>query len=343
MNPLRLWSSLCILAALTGCLLFVPGAPSADELAGYRCGDNGCLEDYVCVDGVCVVDTSCNGTGTCADGESCVDAVCLPPPDVLDVLIVVDNSGSMQEEQSQLAAAFPSFVAALSNAGADWRVGVITTDVGLCDNRLPAALGGDEWGFRPQRGCLHGDGPPGLETSLVLDASNANAALWLSTTLANVATFGSQFERGLDAVEIFLDVAARRSPGCEGDVAAFRRAGARLIVVFVTDEDDCSHRDGSSGFPDENIGEVCALNVDFFTGNNANLCYTNPELLAEVASYTFPGTRLAVVGGAVGGVGTASASGCSVDGAGAAIDGCVLTLGTLWMAAEIRSVLTVGG
>lgn len=324
-------TGLSALVASSSCLLFVDPAPQASALEGYRCDDTGaCLDDYVCVEGVCVVDTSCDGIGTCAGTESCVDGTCLPSPEVLDVLLVVDNSGSMQEEQAQLVAAFPTFVAALSNAGVNWRVGVITTDVGLCDNRLPDAQGGDAWGFRPQRGCLHGDGVRGEESSLVLGANTADAAGWLAASLANIGIFGSPIERGLDAMEIFLDPTARRSPGCEEDLQAFRREGARLVVVVVTDEDDCSHRDGKGNYPDENLRERCGEFPEFFLPDNFDpqRCYSDQASLQPVSSYTGPGTRFAVIGGAVGGVGDADASQCFVNGAGAAIDGCVVTFGT---------------
>jgi hypothetical protein len=48
----------------------------------------------------------------------------------VDILFVIDNSGSMGEEQQQLVAAIPSMVSALDLAGLDWRIGVTTTDNG---------------------------------------------------------------------------------------------------------------------------------------------------------------------------------------------------------------------
>src|SRR3990172_7363802 len=128
----------------------------------------------------------------------------VPTERAADILIVVDNSGSMAEEQQNLAdnflnqdpaacplqdlknipeeyknpapalyqgagplaqCGFIQLVAAFEN---DFRVGVITTDVGLCDNRVPSAQGGDAWGFRPQRGCLQPDSAPGGTARKVL-------------------------------------------------------------------------------------------------------------------------------------------------------------------------------
>lgn len=215
-----------------------------------------------------------------------------------DILIVVDNSGSMQEEQDRLAAAFintdesecplrsddlkdfarcdeasppdicrfsnPStellakpgsegglsqcgFIQVLAAFENDFRIGVITTDVGACDNRLPGAMGGTEWGARPQRGCLQPNGPPGTGLKIIAredllddDGSNDDIGARFIATLANIRTYGSAVERGLDAAVDFLDPATPRDESCSNDLAAFVRDDAKLLVIFLTDEEDCS-------------------------------------------------------------------------------------------------------
>jgi len=47
----------------------------------------------------------------------------------VDILFVVDNSGSMSEEQRRMANSFPNFVQGLDIAGLDYRIGIVTTDV----------------------------------------------------------------------------------------------------------------------------------------------------------------------------------------------------------------------
>jgi len=47
----------------------------------------------------------------------------------VDILFVVDNSGSMSEEQRRMADSFPNFVQGLDIAGLDYRIGIVTTDV----------------------------------------------------------------------------------------------------------------------------------------------------------------------------------------------------------------------
>ncbi|MBM4369973.1 MAG: hypothetical protein FJ102_27435, partial [Deltaproteobacteria bacterium] len=47
----------------------------------------------------------------------------------VDVLLVVDNSCSMVEEQGKLATNFESFIQYFDTADVDWQIGVITTDM----------------------------------------------------------------------------------------------------------------------------------------------------------------------------------------------------------------------
>jgi hypothetical protein len=223
----------------------------------------------------------------------------------LDVLFVVDNSASMAEEQINLrrtvfdercpiqdlqnvpgpyanpAGATLDELAAVCGVSqllaafdADFHIGVITTDVGLCDERLAAAQ--DPEGLHeptPQRGCLQG----GLITS------DDDVQARFTDALTHVGTYGSGIERSMEAARIYLDPNSRRAPGCEDDLVGFLRPDAQLLVVFVTDEDDCSHDDGAYGFPDELVDEP-ACGVDFpnlFT-MPASVCSTQPELLAPV-------------------------------------------------------------
>ena len=47
----------------------------------------------------------------------------------VDILFVVDNSGSMSEEQRRMAKSFPNFVQGLELSGLDYRIGIVTTDI----------------------------------------------------------------------------------------------------------------------------------------------------------------------------------------------------------------------
>ncbi|MCP4498664.1 MAG: hypothetical protein GY822_01700 [Deltaproteobacteria bacterium] len=212
-----------------------------------------------------------------------------------DILLVVDNSGSMCEEQENLVRNFfrdecpitdwanipveyknptPETVAVLSQSCGfiqilatydnDFRIGVVSTDATLCDNRLDTAFSTNEmsphfcgvnpepWGRRPQRGCLQAD--PAAEKKFIQNGDPDIQATF-AAMINRVQTHGSPFERGLDAMRILLDDEADKHPDCQNDGSDFLREDARLVVIIISDEDDCSHSDGA-GFLDENASET---------------------------------------------------------------------------------------
>lgn len=61
----------------------------------------------------------------------------------VDVLLIIDNSGSMGEEQANLAANFAPFIERLELAGTDYRIAITTTDVGGPGSNCVAPTGGE--------------------------------------------------------------------------------------------------------------------------------------------------------------------------------------------------------
>jgi len=130
---------------------------------------------------------------------------------VVDVLFVIDNSGTMTEEQSALRASFEGLTSLLSDLDADYQVGVITTDVEDPE----------------QSGRLQGDTPiisPAVDD---IEAAFASASA--------VGTVGSRSEQGLEAVHLAMTDAV-----ADGANSGFFRADAALDVIVVSDEDDHS-------------------------------------------------------------------------------------------------------
>ena len=58
-----------------------------------------------------------------------LDRVVQVPEPAVDVLFVVDNSCSMEEEQNALAQNFPAFMSFFEGSGLDWHIGVVSTDM----------------------------------------------------------------------------------------------------------------------------------------------------------------------------------------------------------------------
>ena len=158
-----------------------------------------------------------------------------------DLLFVIDNSGSMAEEQAAIATELPAFLDELrrgNDVEQDFRVGVITTSVYLnafYDNReqyteFPDQAGRlqpvpDERG-RPTAERYLDEGDPEL--------------LEKFRRMVQVGTSGSGQETPFEAVRLAVTPPLTTTPVGEGGNGGFLRDGARLLVVVVSDEEDCS-------------------------------------------------------------------------------------------------------
>ncbi|MEZ4366319.1 MAG: VWA domain-containing protein, partial [Kofleriaceae bacterium] len=152
----------------------------------------------------------------------------------IDLLFVIDNSGSMQQEQANLAANFPGFIAVLEASGLDYRVGVTTTGRDYA-YQLATPIGaiamdqdgGDNGHLLAPSGC--GMTRPWIEQA---DADPAGTF----ACLAAVGTSGPSDEMPLGALRDALE-----DRMLDGSNAGFLRPDALLAVVILTDEDDCSY------------------------------------------------------------------------------------------------------
>lgn len=175
-------------------------------------------------------------------------------PTPADILFVVDNSGSMLDDQERLAESFDRFVEQIAGRG-DHQIAVITTDVqGLGEQQgASEALFSSEFPFASEypnqidkagcspivpylaNGCFRGrEGG----ASFARTADPASIARLKQTLI--VGSCGSGAEKGLDAMTLAL---AQMGPG--GCNEGFLRTEANLVVIFVSDEDD--HGDAEVG------------------------------------------------------------------------------------------------
>ncbi len=153
----------------------------------------------------------------------------------VDILWVVDSSGSMGPKQARLAANFARFVEQLTSANPpiDFHIGVTTMDTD--DPATRGRLRG--WNIMGQGSdyiaCTQ-DAQGGLTCNTGLDTSSAVTAF---NQMARVGTTGSSVERGLLAAYLALTNPQNLSTQTE---TRFIRADAALYLVFVSDEDDSS-------------------------------------------------------------------------------------------------------
>ena len=133
----------------------------------------------------------------------------------VDLLFIVDNSTSMAVSQAQLSLAFPSIISVLQALQVDWQMGLISTDMTDPTHRgrlLPL----DESGSR------------------ILTPATANGTAAFQNALI-MGTDGSQLERSFTAAwqSINPPLASHENEG-------FSRPGSRLVMIALSDEDDCS-------------------------------------------------------------------------------------------------------
>jgi hypothetical protein len=192
--------------------------------------------------------------------------------DQVDLLVLVDDSRSMVGEQENLARNFPRLAAKLNDAGLDYRVGIISPNLGVGEYTFvdtcetPGGLQGKLQADPQLDGCVPPTDPwiaaNGEQTNVPGD--DVAAAF---SCIAKLGSHGCGFEQTLEAVYRALDPAV--NPG-------FIRNDAALAVLLITDEDDCSARDtrlydttdfslGPANFRCFEYGVQC----DGFTADNA--------------------------------------------------------------------------
>lgn len=140
---------------------------------------------------------------------------------IVDVLWVVDNSGSMVNERERLASSFEHFVRLLATRRIDYHVGVISTDV---TGSGPARQGGELVEIDGVR-FITPDTPDGVE---------------VFRAMVDFEPGRSRQEQGFEAMRLALS-----EPRRSGINGGFLRPESALAVVVVSDEDD-----GSFGPPD---------------------------------------------------------------------------------------------
>lgn len=177
----------------------------------------------------------------------------------LDLLFVIDNSGSMGEEQDSLKANFPKFIDVLNTIQGglpNVHIAVVNSDMGT--------VGG------PAVGSCNNNGSDGVMRELpnqpnvryISDIKDdqtgtrttnypAGQLAQTFSAMASVGTMGCGFEMHLNSMRRSLENTAN---------SGFLRPDAYLAVIFIADEDDCSIKagQGNTFFTQTNIDNVAS-------------------------------------------------------------------------------------
>jgi hypothetical protein len=176
-----------------------------------------------------------NGGGSGGGGGGGGGTVDAPGCSAMDLLFVIDNSGSMGQEQANLIANFPMFIQVLDASGLDYRVAVTTT----ARDYTYSMFGTFNQSTSGESGEMIQPGSCNM-TKRWIDKTDPNPAQTFSCA-ANVGTGGSSDEMPLGAIrDAFEDRMT------DGTNMGFRRPDALLGVVVLTDENDCSYEQSVS-------------------------------------------------------------------------------------------------
>jgi hypothetical protein len=155
-------------------------------------------------------------------------------PQRTDILFVIDNSGSMKEEQEEVAERLPNFVAELQQGAGvaqDFQVGVISTGVYLRQGD------GTVLQYPSESGKLQ---PVPGSGERILSSTDPNLVGKFQALIVAQGIAGSGQEVPFEAVQLALSPPLVDSNLALGGNGGFLRDGARLLVVVASDEDDCS-------------------------------------------------------------------------------------------------------
>lgn len=162
------------------------------------------------------------------------------PDNSVDILWVIDNSVSMQNEQEAVAAGAQDFLKQLEVGNMDFHLGVITTDVDSINTNSGVLMGN-----------------PNYVSSDCASTGNTSCYATAFQKAVLQGTSGSDQERGLEAV-----LTALGPPLVDTRNSGFLRDEAALAIVMVSDENDCSDF-GAMG--SDGSGEDCYTHAELLT------------------------------------------------------------------------------
>ena len=293
-----------------------------------RCGETCAWAPGACTDeGECAPGAMGRTTEGCMAGQDrparCSDACalepagecvadCAAPTESVDLLFMVDNSGSMSEEQASLVAELPRLIRALATGDVDGdgarefapigslHAGVISSDMGTGASevrtcmmgRFGASLGDD--GVLSTRGRVGAAGCSASYPAIFDFAPGTDDPDAFATDLACVAALGTNgcgFERQLEAVLKAVSPSSATSWTADGFVApsffggssghaldanaGFLRDESLLAILIVSDEEDCSAAD-TELFDQDSVRYAGDLNLR---------CFQHPDALHPVSRF----------------------------------------------------------
>jgi hypothetical protein len=176
-------------------------------------------------------------------------------PKTVDILFVIDDSPGTSPKQAELRNRFPHLLQILEGLAAqgspaDYHIGVIGTDLGaggyVDTNCTPGGLGGklQRIGRGAPVGCVGPTDASYVKYDQVTGTNNLPPGKTLAETFGCMAAVG---DNGCGFEQV-LESSYRALHDDLAENAGFLRDDGVLVVLYLTDEDDCSADDSSDVF-----------------------------------------------------------------------------------------------
>ena len=234
-------------------------------------------------------------------GTACSGGCCGQANGDLDVLLMVDNSNSMSEEQASLAAQIPRLARVLATGDLEddgiqdfpalhsVRIGTVTSDMGVGGHTVPTCVNGDfgdDGILRTQGNTASPEcdaSYPSFAELSADDPSGVEAFVQQVACVANVGVGGCGFEQQLEPVLKALTPSTTPIPFVsdttghgDGANGAFVRTDSILATILLTDEEDCSAADPNLFDPSSPTYSSTDLNLR---------CFAHPGAVHPVARF----------------------------------------------------------
>lgn len=173
---------------------------------------------------------------------------------LVDVLFVVDNSGSMYTEQQAMGDRFPNLMSPISDL--DYRIAIVTTDISNSPNNSVKRAANGNGAFQDGQFLKFPNGKTVIDRNTKDVANQFRGAIQRGETLRcdeGKDSCPSGDERGIFAVNLVI---ARKDP-------SFFRTGAHFAVVILSDEDERSNGGLLKGYPLESYDKPQTLVSNF--------------------------------------------------------------------------------
>jgi hypothetical protein len=234
------------------------------------------------------------------------NAQVVPGGAAVDLLVVIDDSGSMSNKQTALANNLTDFIEALTSSAIslDLRIGVTNTSID--DYNGAVKYGAADPGGLAYPGPRNAPFPFGTIVAIEQDPNGVGTAghfLWgtaydpahmtsiwggprILSSGSNLARdfeanvhqgdWGSGKEQPLRAMRASLDASMVTTSQNFG----FLRAGARLGVIILTDEDDCSESQATKQITSDAVCHSIAIDSTDFDSLNGFVSYLDTTVRA---------------------------------------------------------------